>query len=85
MPQIHAFQFIKNIYVRKWLPKEEKDNDYTLRKKSKQVNYFRNATANGKKPFIIINGHVKERAIDGRFNLKKPLDVDAYLKISHSV
>ena len=45
-------------YVKKWLTREKKIINNTLRKICKTLSDYHDAMANGKKSFIIINGHV---------------------------
>ena len=69
----------KDIYVRKWLTKEERDAENVLRKKCNEVNDKKGLLANGKKPFVVINGRVYRRRNDGLIDFKKAIDINVQL------
>jgi hypothetical protein len=76
--RLHTSPF-KNVFVRKWLTREDQQADKELRDKCNKLNDQRGLTAVGKKPFIVISGHVRERKADGQINFKKAVNVDALL------
>ena len=65
----------KDVYVRKWLTKEEKNAENVLREKCNQVNDKKGLLANGKKSFVVINGRVYMRCNDVLNDLKKAIDI----------
>jgi hypothetical protein len=72
--KLHASEF-NNIYIRKWLTKEERDAENDLRNKCKKVNECKGPMADGKFPFVVINGRIRERTNNGRINYKKSIDL----------
>jgi hypothetical protein len=72
------------VFVRKWLSKDELHSERMLREKCNKLNDLRGLNLKGQKPFIIIDGRVRERLDDGRINYRKSIDIDSLLA-THSV
>jgi hypothetical protein len=70
------------VFVRKWLSKDELHSERILRAKCNKLNDSLDLNSKGQKPFIMIDGHIRERLDDGRINYKKSIDVDSLL-LSH--
>ena len=69
----------KDVYIRQWLTKEERDAENVLRKKCNEVNDKKGLLANGKKSFIVIKGRVYRRRNDGLIDFKKAIDINVQL------
>ena len=67
------------VFVRKWLSKDELHSERLLRDKCNKLNELKGLNSKGQKPFIIIDGRVRERLDDGRINYRKSIDIDSLL------
>jgi len=75
----------KEVFVRKWLSKEEKEADNILRAKCKNVNSISGRLINGKNSFVVVNGHIRERKDDGSIDYRKSVDVESLLRSRSAV
>ena len=68
------------MFVRKWLSKEELAAERILRDKCNKLNDANGRIQSGHKPYVIIDGQVRERRNDtGRINYNKSINIDLLL------
>ena len=56
------------VFVHKWLTKEQREVEKDLRTKCKRLNHHNKPLENGKQLYVVANGRLHSRDADGRIN-----------------
>ena len=64
------------VFVRKWLTKEQREVEKDLRTKCKRLNDHNKPLENGKQLYVVANGRLHSRDADGSINYKESLDIN---------